>query len=80
MSRYAGINMTHEEIMQAPSSEVLSECRMVNNEIKDYSIEKQMQDPDGLDDLLLYRLKLANVILEKMEGYDKMIKENGGIL
>lgn len=40
MSRYAGMNMTHEEIMQAPSSEVLSEYRMINNEIKDYSIEK----------------------------------------
>ena len=48
--------------------------------LKIIALRKQMQDPNGLDDLLLYRLKLANVILEKMEGYDKMIKENGGIL
>lgn len=80
MSRYRGMDMTVEEIMETPSREVLLEYRMVTEAIKDYSVNEQFKNPDKFMELIQYRAKLATVIIEKMESYDKMAKENGGIL
>ena len=66
----SGSNMTHNELLEADSRELLLEYRMVNNSIKEYGTGTMTNKE--LDMLLDYRHKLHEVIIEKMSYYEKL--------
>lgn len=71
MANMLKTSVYHGELLKTNSRELLLEFKMVNESIQNYGTTDGTLSYDELMELLSYRQKLTEVIIEKMSFYDE---------
>lgn len=71
MANMLKTSVYHGELLKTNSRELLLEFKMVNESIQNYETTDGTLSYDELMELLSYRQKLTEVIIEKMSFYDE---------